>query len=511
MLANILAIAVGTGSFGLYMAAFFFPEVHRKQDFIWSGLGLFYAVVLWFCAGRMTGAVLLGQTASVVLPLALEWQMLTLRRSRTPEILRTPIADDEILPAMGHLAGSAVNAITDLPGLAQVKNFAAEVTKPVAMKPQAPTSEETTPVTPTIKLNRRGPNATTATIRFRYQYEYLEDLPGGDDVLPADMVELELEIPIPNPQRAAEQSEEYALTTDTEASPAEAASTGDQGERAIAAADNTVDMAEVLKIDALESPELALAENADAIVAPTSNDLDATLDADATLNERSENTQAIAEEKSQTMGVQPVEAVTDLEQSNWPEEAIQSPQTAEETNWPDEVITPTGYPTNTNLEETNWPEDSLNIDSERQTPDETAISAASETASNRNIAPATPVSQPKPAELVQPQQVIKPDIKATESPVAKSSRPKPTLLKSAVILKDWVQDWVKSTRKPKQSKPVIKIPPRPPSIPRSDGAQSESTEQSRPIGRSKDAIATAEIIEDDFDDFDDIFGDDDDF
>ncbi|MDY7015406.1 MAG: Ycf66 family protein, partial [Cyanobacteriota bacterium] len=61
MLAYILAIAVAFGSFAFYMAAFFFPEVHRKYDFLWSGVGFFYAFVLWICAGRITGGVLLGQ------------------------------------------------------------------------------------------------------------------------------------------------------------------------------------------------------------------------------------------------------------------------------------------------------------------------------------------------------------------------------------------------------------------------------------------------------------------
>ena len=67
MLAYILAFAVGLGSFSIYMAAFFFPEVHRKSDFTWSGVGLFYALILWACAGRITGALLLGQMAGVAM------------------------------------------------------------------------------------------------------------------------------------------------------------------------------------------------------------------------------------------------------------------------------------------------------------------------------------------------------------------------------------------------------------------------------------------------------------
>lgn len=89
MLAYVLALAVGLGSFAIYMAAFFFPEVHRKNDFIWSGVGLFYALILWVCAGRITGSLLLGQIAGVTL---LGWsvgQTLSLRRQLTPRSQQT--------------------------------------------------------------------------------------------------------------------------------------------------------------------------------------------------------------------------------------------------------------------------------------------------------------------------------------------------------------------------------------------------------------------------------------
>lgn len=81
MLAYILAIAVGFGSFAVYMAAFFFPEVHRKEDFLWSGVGLFYALVLWVCASRITGGVLLGQLAGVSLLGWFGWETIALRRA----------------------------------------------------------------------------------------------------------------------------------------------------------------------------------------------------------------------------------------------------------------------------------------------------------------------------------------------------------------------------------------------------------------------------------------------
>lgn len=95
MLAYILALAVGLGSLGIYLTAFFFPEIHRKNDFIWSGLGLFYALVLWVSAGRITGSVLLGQAAGVAL---LGWsvtQTLSLRRQLTPRQQQTELPSAE--------------------------------------------------------------------------------------------------------------------------------------------------------------------------------------------------------------------------------------------------------------------------------------------------------------------------------------------------------------------------------------------------------------------------------
>lgn len=79
MLAQLLAIIVGIGSFVLFTDAFLFPEVHRKGDFTWSGVGFVYALVLWVCAGQFTGGILLGQVAGVAFLTWLEWQMISLR------------------------------------------------------------------------------------------------------------------------------------------------------------------------------------------------------------------------------------------------------------------------------------------------------------------------------------------------------------------------------------------------------------------------------------------------
>jgi Ycf66 protein N-terminus len=91
MLPYVLALVVGLGSLGIYLAAFFVPEIHRKSDFYWSGIGLFYALMLWVCAGRITGGVLLGQIAGVALLGWFGWQTLALRRQLTSPVLQTEL------------------------------------------------------------------------------------------------------------------------------------------------------------------------------------------------------------------------------------------------------------------------------------------------------------------------------------------------------------------------------------------------------------------------------------
>ncbi len=85
MLTYLLAFVVGLASLGLYATTFALPEVSRKNDLIWSGVGLFYALVLWVCAGRITGGVLLGQLASTALIGWFGWQTLEGRWNATPE------------------------------------------------------------------------------------------------------------------------------------------------------------------------------------------------------------------------------------------------------------------------------------------------------------------------------------------------------------------------------------------------------------------------------------------
>lgn len=79
MLAYGLAILVAIGSLLLYAIALRFPLLSRRSDLLWSGVGLFYALVLWVCGEQFAGALLLAQGAAVALLGWLLWQLLVLR------------------------------------------------------------------------------------------------------------------------------------------------------------------------------------------------------------------------------------------------------------------------------------------------------------------------------------------------------------------------------------------------------------------------------------------------
>jgi Ycf66 protein N-terminus len=93
MLTYILSVLVGTGSVALYLSAFVFPEIYRPKDLLWSGLGLFYALVLWINGRDLNGGLLLGQSLSVVLLGWFAWETLSLRRQIVPETERTPLPE----------------------------------------------------------------------------------------------------------------------------------------------------------------------------------------------------------------------------------------------------------------------------------------------------------------------------------------------------------------------------------------------------------------------------------
>ena len=81
----------------IYLSAFLFPEIHRQNDFIWSGIGLFYALVLWIFAPGITGGLLLGHIASVALLVWFVAETLSLRRQLAPAGQQTPLPSPELI------------------------------------------------------------------------------------------------------------------------------------------------------------------------------------------------------------------------------------------------------------------------------------------------------------------------------------------------------------------------------------------------------------------------------
>jgi hypothetical protein len=174
MLAYILALAVGLGSLGIYLAAFFLPEIHRKIDFYWSGVGLFYALMLWVCAGRLTGGVLLGQIAAVSLLGWFCWQTLTLRRQLVPAAQQTELPTTAELQS--KIGGLLTSVKTKIPGtrVPTTKGKKAPAAKTTASEtvPTAATEEPVPAVVPTQVVEFKSedtptPPTVTEVVEFK--------------------------------------------------------------------------------------------------------------------------------------------------------------------------------------------------------------------------------------------------------------------------------------------------------------------------------------------------------
>lgn len=144
MLAHVLAIAIALSSLVLFLTAFSMSDIHRKDDFLWSGIGLFYALVLWFCASRITGSVLLGQVAAVALVISFNWQNLKLRKA-----IANPDreVDTDIFSVTEFIKGffQRSETPTPQPSITEILEEETEETKQVAEStPTVETSETTT-------------------------------------------------------------------------------------------------------------------------------------------------------------------------------------------------------------------------------------------------------------------------------------------------------------------------------------------------------------------------------
>ena len=150
MLAYLLALVVGLGSLAIFCAGFFIQAIYRKGDFIWSGVGLFYALVLWACAGRITGGVLLGQVASVALLSWLGWQAFQFRWENLPpeqQSLVTNLSAEQEGPTQpAGLTEKAVRFVTGLFGQNKTDDQSKADSQPVT---EAETPAETIAEAPT--------------------------------------------------------------------------------------------------------------------------------------------------------------------------------------------------------------------------------------------------------------------------------------------------------------------------------------------------------------------------
>jgi len=198
MLAYLLALVVGFGSLAIYLSAFFFPEIHRKNDFIWSGVGLFYGLVLWIFASRITGGLLLGHVASVTLLVWLGWQTLSLRRQLAPVGQQTSLPSPELIKisfqeqmskfSVQEKFGQLVGFVGGVFAGAKAK-----LQQTVNRKPVIKTAEEilqttTTEVTPPSKLPDESLTVTPAIETEAKTQGLSEDTVSQSPVL--EMVEL---------------------------------------------------------------------------------------------------------------------------------------------------------------------------------------------------------------------------------------------------------------------------------------------------------------------------------
>ncbi|NHC33828.1 Ycf66 family protein [Scytonema millei] len=229
MLAYILALAVAIGSLGIYLAAFFFPEIGRKNDIYWSGVGLFYALVLWVCAKQITGGLLLGQVAGVVLLGWYAFQTLQLRRQLTPQQQQTAV------PSAAQVKSSVQEQVTKISPLQKLSQFGKKATSKATaakeqLKPKSDIKEVPTPLvesTPTVEIvDNRTPTAVETT---ESASTFEEKIASEVEVIPPTENALEVEVSPPTENaivdRQAQPNPEIVAATPVETTQLEESTT----------------------------------------------------------------------------------------------------------------------------------------------------------------------------------------------------------------------------------------------------------------------------------------------
>jgi Ycf66 protein N-terminus len=169
MLAYILAIAIGLSSLALFLAAFFRPKLHRQDDFLWSGVGLFYALILWLCSEQLRGGVLLSHVAGVALVLTFGWQTLKLRLALANPEARAEIENFSLLAWIQSRLGGSSRKKQPSPPIPKTDKVVAPTAteppvEPVDKTPvQVATQEIEEPVTPESETIPQEPIEETVT------------------------------------------------------------------------------------------------------------------------------------------------------------------------------------------------------------------------------------------------------------------------------------------------------------------------------------------------------------
>lgn len=171
MLAYILGLVVGTSSLLILVKAVLAKDRQKEAnlfqtDIFWSGVGLFYGLALWVCAERITGALLLGQIASVCL---IGWLVLQVKEMR--------------LAADGISRDPNSNFITDLFGKPATELTLTEVAEEL---------EETVEESEIIEAEIES--ATEATEESQVEAEEREvEVSASKEDLPSEMEAMEME------------------------------------------------------------------------------------------------------------------------------------------------------------------------------------------------------------------------------------------------------------------------------------------------------------------------------
>ena len=167
MLPYALAIVVGISSSILFVSAFLFKDLHRQDDFLWSGVGLFYALTLWFGSNNIRGSLLLGQLAAVCLLTAYFWQVWNLRTAIAKPEQNIPEERFSVVEFTRNLfkrKSSGKNSPPEKTKKAETKSTTKATKTPQSAKPVATPSAKTVSnqnIAPTKNNSAEAPKSQT--------------------------------------------------------------------------------------------------------------------------------------------------------------------------------------------------------------------------------------------------------------------------------------------------------------------------------------------------------------